>query len=109
VLDDRHRAVSNYPTRFVSAVETEEKPAEEEPREVTPRGYVVVTVGDRQFAVWPHISRKHPSNQYGVGCTADHTTYHGYRNGEWFGPSRIASEDSKPGTVGALIWAELTK
>ncbi|MFD0352969.1 hypothetical protein ACFVHW_04355 [Streptomyces sp. NPDC127110] len=87
--------------------QAEETPALEPER--TPLGYVVVTAGNRQFAVWPHISRKHPKNQYGVSCTADHTTYHGYRNGERFGPARHTSEASTPGTIGALIWAELSK
>ncbi|MFJ8163832.1 hypothetical protein ACIRBY_23295 [Streptomyces sp. NPDC096136] len=31
VLDDRYRDVSNYPTRFVSAVETEEEPEDNAP------------------------------------------------------------------------------
>ncbi|MGV9546792.1 hypothetical protein [Streptomyces ardesiacus] len=35
VMDDRHRAVANYPTSFVSAVETGEG-AEEEPAEAAP-------------------------------------------------------------------------
>ncbi|MFG2292000.1 hypothetical protein [Streptomyces sp. NPDC048603] len=75
--------------------------------ERTPLGYVVLEVQGRLFAVWPHIKRKHPKNEHGMTCTADHTTYHGYRNGEWFGPSRIASEDNKAGTVGAAVWAAL--
>jgi hypothetical protein len=82
-------------------------PAEPEAPKRTPLGYVVVTVGDRQFAVWPHITRRHPKNEFGVSCTADHTTYHGYRNGERFGPARTTSENSKPGTIGAQIWTQV--
>lgn len=43
VLDDRHRAVSNYPTRCVSAVEAEEEHAELEVNVVSYRGGKVHT------------------------------------------------------------------
>lgn len=82
-------------------------PAEPGQPKRTPLGYAVVTAGNREFAVWPHIRRKHPKNEYGVSCTADNTTYYSYRNCERFGPARNASEDSKPGTIGALVWAQI--
>lgn len=69
----------------------------------------VVLAKGRTYIVLTWVSRKHPQNEYGVSCIADHTSYWSKRNGESFGATRFTSERDKPGSVGGRIWALLVK
>lgn len=108
VLDDRHRAVSPYPTSFVRAATTEQTP-EERTAEIRPgRTGQVITANGKDYVVGKMVPADRPVH---AGAPAGWTptayvNYWSMRNGKAFGPIRTTDADAKPGTIGALIWAQ---
>ncbi|MFH9403286.1 hypothetical protein ACH4JS_26575 [Streptomyces sp. NPDC017638] len=115
VLDDRRRAVSTYPTRFVSAAEMEEEPAPAEgertaliQRRANGADLMgrVVTVKGKDYvvsAIVPADRPVHAGAPKGWKPQA-YVSYWSERNGERFGATRTAGPDAKPGTVARAIW-----
>lgn len=98
VFDDRSRTVSNYPTRFVSAVETEE------PAETDGKGRRIVAVKGKRYIV-SAITPARPRTEGAVSWIPEaYVSYWSERNGETFGATRFANASAKPGTVGRAIW-----
>lgn len=66
----------------------------------------VVTVGTKNYAV---SDVRVAGNRGTWRVTDDHVDYWSIKNGQPFGATRTAGVFSKPGTVGAQIWAEVSK
>lgn len=82
------------------------KQAEEAP-ETDTRGRLIVTVKGKRYIVGRHITQPQttPDGRVWPGGV----DYWTERNGTTFGPTRVALGNSKPGTVGAAIWAAVTR
>jgi hypothetical protein len=111
VLEDRHRAVSTYPTNFVQVAATEQAP-ESRTAEIRPgRTGQVVTANGKDYVVGKMVPANRPVHAHapkGWEPTA-YIDYWSMRNGKAFGPVRTTNAEAKPGTVGALIWAQVSK
>lgn len=112
VLDDRHCAVSNYPTRFVSAVEAAEEASAERTALIQRhadgnhfRGRVI-TVRGKDYVVTPIVPAESQSTKHAPKgwVPKAYVTYWSVRNGERFGSTRTAGPDDKLGTVGRAVW-----
>ncbi|MBE4796138.1 hypothetical protein [Streptomyces caniscabiei] len=112
VMDDRHRAVSSYPARFVSAVETAEEARAERTALIQrhadgnhSRGRVI-TVRGKDYVVTPVVPAESQSTKHAPKgwVPKAYVTYWSVRNGERFGSTRTAGPDDKPGTVGCAVW-----
>ncbi|WP_199812427.1 hypothetical protein [Streptomyces sp. NRRL S-337] len=101
VLDDRDRAVSSYPTSFVSPAEVDGEPAEETDSE----GRRIVTVKGKRYVV-SAITPARPRTPGAKSWIPE--AYVSYWSGGPLGlpsgPTRHASASDKPGTVGRAIW-----
>lgn len=74
--------------------------------ERTADGRRIVTVKGKRYIVDNHVSQDRTVVHGGVERTWPGGVYYwNERNGETFGATRTAFSDSKPGTVGAAIWA----
>lgn len=78
--------------------------------EQTADGLRIVTVKGKRYIVSKRISQSQTSVIGGVERTwPGGVNYWSERNGKEFGATRVALSDSKPGTVGAVIWAAVNR
>ena len=79
----------------------------EETRETDAHGQRIVTVKGKRYVIGRHITQPKttPEGRVWPGSV----NYWTERDGEAFGPTRVALDNSRPGTVGAAIWAEATR
>src|SRR5690606_16311404 len=67
----------------------------------------VTLANGKRYIVSTQVRRKHPVNEYGMSCIADHASYWTDRDGREYGATRSTNEHNKPGSVGGRIWALL--
>lgn len=78
--------------------------------ETTADGRRIVTVNGKRYVVSNHVSQPKSTTMANgsVNNWPGGVDYWSERNGTDFGPTRVALANSKPGTVGAAIWAAAT-